>query len=133
MPVIVLGAAAGAALLAGFGVFIASEGKGAEALQEKEGYNKLIEDASRNGEPLSRRWRAGSTRWEDHRDQDALTTGAIGLWLGAAVLGAGAVGYFVHQGQQQTRSRPRSQSRVAMQWTPVISPESGGVMVRGSF
>ncbi len=136
VPVIVLGAAAGAALLAGFGVFIASEGKGAEALQAKEGYDKLIEDASRNGEPLSETTLAGRQHKVGDllRDQDALTTGAIGLWLGAAVLGAGAVGYFVHQ-RAAANEKPAKVPvpRVAMQWTPVISPESGGVMVQGSF
>jgi hypothetical protein len=137
-PVIGLGVGAGVALLAGLGVFIASEVKGGEAAQGARDYDKMVTDAAKAGTVIPDQTLKDKQRAVGDllRTQDSLITGAAVLWIGAAVLGGGAAGVYVYRSGAAKGKEKVGQAfppRVSVQWAPVVSPASTGLVVRGSF
>ncbi len=135
-PVVAFGVAGGVALLAGIGVFVASEMKGGDAIQARGEYDKLVADAKKTGKVVPEQTLAEKKKAVGDllRGQDSLVTGALGLWIGAAVLGGGAVGYFMYQNSGGKEKRGQTSApKASLQWAPVVSPAGAGMVVRGSF
>lgn len=60
--------------------------------------------------------------------------GAAVLWIGAAVLGGGAAGYWAYRNAKENEKRGQApRSGTWLRWAPVVSPASAGVVVHGSF
>ncbi len=127
VPTYVLGAAAGVVLVAGLGVFIASEVKGGEAVKARDEYLKLP--------AVEQQTDAAKFKVRDLlRGQDSLITGAVSLWIGAAVLGAGAGGYYMYRSGAGGEKRGQVASpKASFRWAPVVSPAGAGMVVQGSF
>lgn len=126
VPAIVLGVGSAAALGAGFGIFAFSELKGGEATHARTAYDQLSLDQKTD---LAKK-QVGDLL----REQDALITGAVAAWIGAGVLGTGAIVYAAyrsHVGRKAVEQTPVP--RTSIRWVPSVTPQSAGMIVQGSF
>jgi tetratricopeptide (TPR) repeat protein len=123
VPAIALGSGAVVAVGVGIGLVVASTAKGNEATQLRDAY--LAAHGTRSCSTLTAALKECNAIGDRLHAQDGLGNAAIGVFAGAGVAAAGALGYWLYA----RNAAPQNGVRVL----PAAGKNGGGLLITGSF